>query len=185
MTRLSISFVVAVCTLAACATPAIIRRGMTRADINARLTDALTRYNYTCGPAQDPDQVFCAHPDNLDFSFAYLPQSNTLQIYAGFERSTDDGLTETWRGDCAAVHAKVNEVNATYLPKLTCEGDFLYFTFYTWLPEGGLTEDDIEALFALLDSAVGDGISASGMLKRDNPAPAVTPAADAAAAAGT
>jgi hypothetical protein len=158
--------------LPACATPAAISPGMTRAHINDRLAHVLHGQNYQCGPGEIPDQLYCRHPDNLDVSFAYLPQLHTLQIYVGFERSTDDGLNDLWRGDCAQVHAKINEVNAGYLTKLTCEGDLLYFTFYSWLPEGGMSEQDVTGLLQIVDDAVGDAIKASGMLKPEENPPA-------------
>jgi len=165
----------------ACATsqavaPPSLRRGQPPLVIQGELSRILGTIGYQCKPTADGTQLECAHPDRVDLFFAYLLNNNNLQIYAAFGRSGDASLNDTWRGDCAAVLAEVNQVNAGYLPKLSCEGDALFFTFYTWLPDNGFTDQDIAAFVEFASGAVGDAITAAGMLKPEAAPAPVAPA---------
>lgn len=154
-----------------CASASVLHRGQGRPDVHAGFSRVLGEMGYACEDSPNKEAVVCTHPEEVDFTAAYLAHNNNLQIYAGFVRSTDETLADAWRGDCAAVLAAVNRINAEYIPKLSCENDNLFFTFYTWVPDNGLTEDDIRSLMRVLSASVSDAIQASGMLKPEQAAP--------------
>jgi hypothetical protein len=155
--------------IAGCASTSVVRRGQGRDDIHGGFARVLGSLGYACESSPSKEAVICTHAEAVDFTVAYLPHNNNLQIYAGFARSTDVTLADRWRGDCAAVLEDVNRINAEYIPKLSCEEDNLFFTFYTWVPDNGLTDDDIRALHRVLSGSVSDAIHASGMLKSASP----------------
>jgi hypothetical protein len=175
--RFSASFAVLVAVLIlaivpACATGSAARRGAAPAVIHGLFADVLTADGYTCEPSPDRSSYACTHDETTDVSFAYLPQSNLVQVWAVFSRA-DEALDARWRSeDCDAVHRDVNGVNDEVIIKFVCTPKSLRFEMVTWVPDDGLGADDVKGFVGVFRAVIGEVIR-----DRILPAPAPGPTA--------
>lgn len=143
------------------------------------ITSVMTGDGYACEPSPDRSAFSCTHEDRTDLSFAYLPQSNLVQVWAVFSRS-DDGLDPRWQGEaCDGVHKDVNAVNDELIIKLVCTPEVLRFETVTWVPDGGLNGEDVRGFTKVFETVIGEVIR-DRMLPAA-PAPTAPAATDAAA----
>jgi hypothetical protein len=164
--------------VSACATVSPAHRGASMPDIHAVISKVLTKDGYTCEPSPDRSSFACTHPEVTDVSFAYLPQSNLVQIWAVFSRA-DEALDARWRSeDCDVVHKDVNAVNDEVIIKFVCTPKSLRFEMVTWVPDGGLNADDVQGFVGVFRAVIGEVI-------RDRMLPATAPAGGEPAAVGT
>jgi hypothetical protein len=172
--RRAISFLAIVVTglSSACATTGPVHRGAGLQDIHAATVSALERDGYKCEASPDMSWQTCTHPEQTDFGFAYLPPSNMLQVWSSFSRD-DDGLDPRWHtGSCEPLGHDIATINAETIVKLVCDDKTFRFEMSTWVPENGLTDDDVRAYFGVFRDVIGETIQRRGFL----------PAHDAAAA---
>jgi len=139
----------------------------------------MTEEGYSCEPSPDRSSYACTHPEVTDVSFAYLPQSNLVQIWAVFSRA-DEALDARWRTeDCDVVHKDVNAVNDEVIIKFVCTPKSLRFEMVTWVPDGGLNTEDVKGFIGVFRAVIGEVI-------RDRMLPAApAPGEPAGAAVGT
>lgn len=168
-TRLPIvvNLLVALAFSLSCATTPTLHRGAPPLAIMSEVERVVVEDGYTCAASPARDVLHCGHPKLYDLSFAYLPASNYLHIYSSFDRLTDEGFADLWRGSCEQTLPEVNNVNATFISKVTCEDNFIFFVFYAWIPDNGLTDDDLRGLTGVARAAITDAIHAGHMLKPD------------------
>jgi hypothetical protein len=141
-------------------------------DIHGVFAGVLTRDGYTCEPSPDRSSYACTHPEVTDVSFAYLPQSNLVQIWAVFARA-DEALEARWRAeDCDVVHKDVNAVNDEVIIKFVCTPKSLRFEMVTWVPDAGLSAEDVTGFSGMFRAVIGEVI-------RDRMLPAAAPGAGA------
>jgi hypothetical protein len=154
--------------LSSCATTPELRRGTPMLAIMAEIERVVVEDGYTCRPSPSREVLHCSHEKFYDLSFSYLPESNYLHIYSSFDRKTDEGFADLWRGACVDTLPDVNQVNANYISKVTCEDDRIFFVFYTWVPDNGLTDDDLRGMTGVVRAAITDAVHAAKMLKPDD-----------------
>lgn len=178
--------VFATALVSACATSAPAHRGATLQDIHTAAVSVVERDGYKCEPSADLSWQTCTHPERTDFGFAYLPRSNMLQVWSSFSRD-DEALNARWRsGPCEPLGHDIGTINGETIVKLVCEEKTFRFEMSTWIPENGLSDDDLRAYFGIFRDVIGETIQSRGFLPpHDAPvaAPAAAPA-DAAAAPG-
>jgi len=178
MRRCSLSLLVVLALSSSCATPAVVRRGAPPQDIHGAAVAVVEREGYKCEASPDLSWRTCTHPEQTDFGCAYLPASNMLQVWSTFSRD-DEGLHPRWRsGPCAPLGADVAGINAETIVKIVCDDKSFRFEMSTWVPEHGLTGDDLRAYFGVFRDVIGETIQRRGFL----PGPASVDAGDAAPA---
>jgi hypothetical protein len=171
--------VLGVAAVSACATTSPLHRSAPAPVIHTFVEELLESQGYTCEPSPDRSSFACTHPEVTDISFAYLPASNLLQMWASFSRN-DDGLAAKWRTEsCDDVHQDVGSINDELVIKLVCTPKLLRFEIVTWVPDAGLGADDVTGLVNVFSTVIGETIRARLL------APAETPAAAAPTAAPT
>lgn len=144
--------------VSACASVSPARRGAAMPDIHAVIAKVLTKDGYTCEPSPDRSSYACTHPEVTDVSFAYLPQSNLVQVWAVFSRA-DEALDARWRGeDCDVVHKDANAVNDEVVIKFVCTPKSLRFEMVTWVPDGGLNAEDVKGFVGVFRAVIGEVI---------------------------
>ena len=151
--------------LLGCASVPTLHRGAPQQTVHSELLRVMAADGYTCTDSPDRSTLVCTHADLIDLSIAYLPQSNTLQIFSGFNRVQDATMADKWRGTCDDLVAEANTINAGYVSKVTCEGEFLYFTHYAWVPDTGLVDADLRAMLQVIRDSISSTIQAAGMVK--------------------
>jgi hypothetical protein len=175
--------VVVVGGAAACASTAPVHRGASAQDIHTAAVSVVERDGYTCEASPDLSWRTCTHPEQTDFGFAYLPASNMLQVWSSFSRD-DDGLHPRWRsGPCAPLSDDVAGINSETIVKLVCDDKSFRFEMSTWVPEHGLTDDDLRAYFGVFRDVIGETIQRRGFLPANSDAPASVDATAPSAAA--
>ena len=172
--------VLGVAAVSACATTSPLHRSAPAPVIHSSVEELLESNGYTCEPSPDRSSFACTHPEVTDISYAYLPASNLLQLWASFSRD-DDGLAAKWRtGSCDDINQDVGSINDELVIKLVCTPKLLRFEMVTWVPDGGLGTDDVTGLVSVFSTVIGETIRARLLAPAD-----AAPAADAAAAAPT
>jgi len=178
--RLSaLALVVVACAMSACGTTHALHRGAMPAAIHDVMTGVLVGDGYGCKPAPDRTWVDCVHPTEPDVSFAYLAPSNTLTVFTTFSR-LDTDIDARWRSEtCVDVADEVKAINDETIVKLSCHPKTLQFEMLTWVPDGGLGDDDIHGFVGVFVASVAEVITTRGMIAR--PAEAAPAAAEPAA----
>lgn len=172
--------IVATALSGACATPTPAHRGASLQDIHTVAVNLVERDGYKCEASPDLTWQNCTHPEKTNFAFAYLPQSNMLQVWTSFTRD-DAGLNPRWRtGSCTPLGSEIGKINSETIVKLVCDETTLRFEMATWVPENGLSDDDLSAYFGLYRTVIGETIRGRGFLHSSD-----APPVDAAAPADT
>lgn len=167
-----------VALVSACAGVNAARRGAPMPDIHEVFADVLAKDGYTCEPSPDRSTYACTHPEVTDVNFAYLSQSNLVQVWAVFSRA-DEALDARWRSeDCDVVHKDVNAVNDEVIIKFVCTPKSLRFEMVTWVPDSGLNADDVKGFVGVFRAVIGEVI-------RDRMLPSTAAPGEPATAAGT
>ena len=181
MRRPALPLVVAATALSgACATSMPVHRGAALQDIHTVAVSVVERDGYKCEASPDLSWQTCSHPEETDFGFAYLPRSNMLQVWSSFSRD-DEGLDPRWRtGPCEPLGHDIGTINSETIVKLVCDEKTFRFEMSTWIPENGLSDDDLRAYFGVFRDVIGETIRGRGFLPSGDAAPAAAP--DAAGA---
>jgi hypothetical protein len=146
------------CLLPACAGVSAAHRGAPLPAIHEVVAEVMTADGYSCEPSPDRSSYSCTHPEITDVSFAYLPQSNLLQMWAVFRRD-DEALEAKWQSeDCDVVHRDVNAVNDEVIIKFVCTPKSLRFEMVTWVPDAGLSGDDVKGFSGMFRAVIGEVI---------------------------
>lgn len=162
-----------------CAT--IVRRGESLAHIHAGIRDALVAESYECKPSPDMSYFNCTHPEKLDLNFAYLMNSNLVQLWAVFSRE-DETLVSRWRtGPCEPLASEVSRYNEEVVTRLVCTEKSFRFEMVTWVPEGGLSNGDIAGTIDVFRTIVVESIRSWGFLPATDASPAGGASAEAPA----
>jgi hypothetical protein len=172
----SLALVAAASIGCASASPAL-RRGAEQADVFGEMKRVLNGHGFTCATSPDMTYLECRHPDAADLSFEYNASVNVIQGWTAFARKEDEALADAWRGDCGPAREKIEEINKGYIVKLFCNEQNIVMVFHTWLPERGLTDDDVASWANAMHAMIAETIRASQMLKEDAPPAAAPPAA--------
>jgi hypothetical protein len=177
MRRLSRIVAVVPCLLVVgCATSTPVRRGAAVHDIHNAAVSALERDGYHCEASPDLSWQTCTHAEQTDFGFAYLPSSNMLQAWSSFSRD-DQGLDPRWRtGSCEPLGADIAAINGETIVKLVCDEKTFRFEMSTWVPQHGLTDDDLRAYFGVFRDVIGETVQRRGFLPSPGPGPTPTAA---------
>jgi len=182
--RTPISSVVAVATaalLAGCGTTQPLHRGATQPAIHDVMTRLLVGDGYDCKPSADRSWVDCVHPTEPNVSFAYMSLSNTLTVFTTFSR-LDTDIDARWRADtCAGVVDEVKAINDETIVKFGCHPKTLNFEMLTWVPDAGLSDDDLHGFVGVFVASVAEVISTRGLLAKPG-APEAAPVETAPAA---
>jgi hypothetical protein len=172
--------VVVTAFVGACASTSPVHRGATLQDIHTAAVLAIERDGYKCEASPDMSWQTCTHPEQTDFGFAYLPPSNMLQVWSSFSRD-DDGLDARWQtGSCEPLGHDIGAINGETIVKLVCDEKTFRFEMSTWIPEHGLTEDDLRAYFGVFRDVIGETIQRRGFLPSRGTTPDATPTPAAA-----
>ncbi len=161
--------------LPGCATSPI-RRGDNAVSIHGALKRTLETEGYVCGFNPDKSVLSCESAQLLDLNLAYLPTSNFVQVWATFTRN-DDTLVSAWRsGPCAPVQTHIDRINGESISKIVCTDDSYRFEYFLWVPDAGLSDDDVHAFVDVLRAVVAEQLN-SGFIKALQPtAPVQAPA---------
>ncbi len=166
---------------AACATSTPVHRGATLQDIHTAAVSVVEREGYRCEPSPDLSWQTCTHPEQTDFGFAYLPRSNMLQMWSSFSRD-DEGLSPRWRtGPCEPLGNDIGAINGETIVKLVCDEKSFRFEMATWIPEHGLTDDDLRSYLGVFRDVIGETIRGRGFLPSSDGAPGAAGTPPAAA----
>lgn len=162
---------------AGCAS-APVHRGVTAPNIHQAISEVLVADGYVCKPSPDRAWVDCTHAEMADVSFAYLNASNMLQVWSLFNRKGDEGLAAKWRADtCDGVVADIAAINDETIIKVVCTTPSLRFETTTWVPDAGLSNDDLRGIFGVFTAVLGETIRGRGFLNEEaTPAEPAVPA---------
>jgi hypothetical protein len=153
-----------------------VHRGASLQDIHTAAVSVVERDGYKCEPSPDLSWQTCTHPELTDFGFAYLPRSNMLQVWSSFSRD-DEGLAARWRsGACEPLGHDIATINGETIVKIVCEEKTFRFEMSTWIPENGLSDDDLHSYFGVFRDVIGETIQNRGFLPPHDPPAAATSA---------
>jgi hypothetical protein len=159
---------------AACGSSLPLRRGAPVTTIHQVAVGVAEGEGYRCKASPDLSWYGCTHDELTDLNFAYLSNSNLMQVWATFTRE-DEALSPAWRtGSCEPLAAEIHKSNNNLITKLVCEEKAFRFETSTWIPEGGYSEADIAGLFDVFRQIVGEAIR-GGTFLQSTEGPAAEP----------